>query len=44
MFSFIYKKIMGVWSSEVKCIKCMDKLEVIKKTKTNKACFSFVIT
>ena len=28
----IDKKAMGVRSSEVKCIKCMEKSEVIKKT------------
>ena len=32
MFSFTNKKFMGVWSSEVKCIKWMEKLEVIQKT------------
>ena len=31
MFSFTNKKIIGVWSSEVKCIKWMEKSEVIKK-------------
>ena len=30
MFSFTNKKVMGVWSSEVKCIKWMEKSDVIK--------------
>ena len=32
MFSFTNKKAMDVWSSEVKCIKWMEKSEVIQKT------------
>ena len=31
MFSFTNMKVMGVWSSKVKCIKWMEKSEVIKK-------------
>ena len=31
MFSFTNKKAMGVWSSEVKYIKWMEKSEVIQK-------------
>ena len=31
MFPFVNKKVMGVWSSEVKCIKLMEKSEVIQK-------------
>ena len=31
MFSFTNKKIIGIRSSEVKCIKWMEKIEVIKK-------------
>ena len=32
MFSFTNKKVMGIWSSEVKCIKWMEKSEAIQKT------------
>ena len=32
MFSLINKKVIGVWSSEVKSIKRMEKSEVIQKS------------
>ena len=35
MFSFTNKKVMGVWSSEVKCIKWMENSKVIKKKQKN---------
>ena len=28
---FTNKKVMGIWNSEVKCIKWMEKSEVIQK-------------
>ena len=31
MFSFLNKKVIGVWTFEVSCIKWMDKSEVIQK-------------
>ena len=31
MFSFTNTNVVGVWSSEVKCIKWMEKSEVIQK-------------
>ena len=31
MLSFTNEKVLGVWSSEVKCIKWMEKSEVIQK-------------
>ena len=36
MFSFTNKKVMGVWSSEVKCIKWKEKSELIQKKKKKK--------
>ena len=32
MFSFTNKKVIGILSSEVKCIKWMENSEVIQKT------------